>query len=145
MNFPFSLKDSNMRRMRFLTALAAGSLFFAGSSAFGANQIMACVIDSSIKQNPRYHHMPNTGTRLRCEFGGNQRPNLRELYNNGWRLIDIKHIDQPANRNQQFISPILYLEREIPGAGARQQAPQQKPSAQPQQENNFFDSVLDSL
>ena len=131
-----------MRRTRFPAALLAPVLLLTGSQALGANQVMACVIDGSLQNNPRYHHMPNTATRLRCEFGGNQRPNLRELYNSGWRLLDIEPVDKPATRNQKFVSPILYLEREIPRATPNQATKQPEPENTVSEQNDFLDSLL---
>jgi hypothetical protein len=131
-----------MRRTRFPVALLAPALLLTGSHALGANQIMACVIEGGLQNNPRYHHMPNTATRLRCEFSGNQRPNLRELYSNGWRLLDIEPVDQPAGGKQNFVSPILYLEREVPLATPGQAANQAKPQDEVKQQNQFLDSLF---
>jgi hypothetical protein len=117
------------KRLTYL--LAATVLCAFSANGMAAKQIMICVVDANLQNNPLYFKLPNTATRLRCEFSANnKRPNLRELYREGWELIDVVPVD-PRASNQKPVSPVLYLERDVPGNEQEEQAQPAKPSRKP--------------
>ncbi len=126
----------------FLSAILLFSLFLTGTMAFAAPQLTVCIVAGDIKKNPKYYSLPTTKTRLKCEVGNAQyRPTLRDLYRNGWRLIDMQQVDPREAKNKKFPSPLLYLERDLSKEPVRNK-PQPKKEPEPSSGfPNFFESL----
>jgi len=80
--------------------------------------LVACIV-APIPNNPSYHGMATTVTRLKCEFTREDfYPTLGELYKLGWRLIEVVGGELALSPNNQVASPLYFLEREGDPAGA---------------------------
>jgi len=88
-----------------------------------ATEITTCVVDSSLKTNPRVYFFPISSTHLRCDhITDNTSVTLSELYEENWRLlqvinpIEFKQKDSGAG----YTPVLLYLERTIRPAKPKQ-------------------------
>ncbi len=105
-----------------------------GAGAAQAAEITVCIADATIKNNPLYlGAMATTQTRLICEIDKpNYRPTLRDLYQDGWRLISMAGGERAlAQAGESVRSPIYYLARDA-STGATSEAPRPaSPGASP--------------
>jgi hypothetical protein len=75
-------------------------------------EVTVCVVDQKLNKNPQYYALPNTGTAMICDkVSPDLRPNLSDMYTNGWTLIQLVQPD-PRLGGNRVVSPILYFERE---------------------------------
>jgi hypothetical protein len=113
--------------MRVLLAAAA-----IGTGAGHAAEMTVCVADAGIKNNVLYLGvMATTQTRLICEIDKpNYRPTLRDLYQEGWRLVQVVGADWALAQGQNARSPLYYLERT--GAASEAGAPPPAAAAPPE-------------
>ena len=99
-----------MKLPRILGTLA---LLFTLTNA-GAAEITSCVLDTSIKTNPRVYFFPITASELRCDHvTDNTSVTLGELYEENWRLLQvINPVEFKQKDNAAGYTPVLlYLER----------------------------------
>jgi len=99
-----------MKSIRILSTLV---LFFMLTNA-GAAEITTCILDTTIKTNPRVYFFPISVSKLRCDhIADNTAVTLAELYEQNWRLlqvvnpIEFKQKDSPAG----YTPVLIYLER----------------------------------
>lgn len=80
-----------------------------------AAEITTCIIDSTVKKNPRVYFFPITSTELRCDHViGKANVTLSDLYRNDWKLIQVINpiiFDQKESR-PGYSPVIIYLERQ---------------------------------
>ena len=98
------------------------TLVLSASLPAGAYELTVCVVDTEGANNPVYHHLPTTATRMSCETGDPvQRPTLPELYAQGWRLIEVVSVPAATKPGAYPPSPAFYLERDsVPAQAAKE-------------------------
>jgi|GEM_PF-3665280 len=79
-----------------------------------AAEITTCILDTTVKTNPRVYFFPISISKLRCDhITDNTAITLSELYEQNWRLlqvvnpIEFKQKDSPAG----YTPVLIYLER----------------------------------
>ncbi len=95
-------------------------------------EITACVI-AGLQGNPSYYSTATTATRLKCELNAaDYYPTLNELYQQGFRLIQVIGGDHAMSLGNGGPSPLYLLERETspasPAAAPEQPPPRDRPS-----------------
>jgi len=91
-------------------------LLLVNLTAVNAAEITTCVMDTTIKKNPRVYFFPVTSTKLRCDHNtSSASATLGELYQDNWRLIQaINPIEfKQKDKSTGFTPVLLYLERTI--------------------------------
>ena len=94
--------------------LPALVLLIANLTTANAAEITTCIIDTSIKTNPRVYFFPVTSTGLRCDHVKNSASiTLAELYNNNWRLLQVINPIEFSQKDKAtgYTPVMLYLER----------------------------------
>ena len=82
-----------------------------------AAEVTTCIIDSTVKSNPRVYFFPITSTELRCDHViGKANVTLSDLYKDGWKLIQVISpiLFEQKTSGQGYSPVILYLERKEP-------------------------------
>ena len=76
-----------------------------------ATEIVACVV-APLPNNPAYYGTATTITQLKCEFTNKDYyPTLSQLYQLGWRLIQVVGGELALAPGNQVASPLYLLER----------------------------------
>jgi len=111
MNFEQAIYKVIMVNKKVISVLGLLAVF---SSANAANkEVTVCIVDQKLKNNPQYFALPNTGTALICDkVANNVRPNLNDMYRNGWSLVQVVQPDPRLGGGNKVVSPMIYFERE---------------------------------
>ena len=111
-----------MTRFRSLSLCAAVLLCTAANTQLFAAEIVGCVV-AKLEGNTSYYGTATVFTKLKCEF---QNPDyhstLTELYQRGWRLIEVVGGDHAIAMGNSGPSPLYLLERESSPAPAEPEA-----------------------
>lgn len=91
-----------------------------GTAAVQAAQVTVCTPANDIKSNPTYYGLVSTRTKLKCEVKpANLRPTLPQLYQSGWRLIQVVGGDNSLARGGKKVVPPLYYLEKVDNAGTK--------------------------
>ncbi len=76
-------------------------------------ELAVCSVNTKVKKNPVYYHLPSVNSKLLCDIGANIRTGTFEaFYNDGWRLVQIVNIDNRlSTKNRTVPYSLIYLER----------------------------------
>lgn len=77
-------------------------------------EIAACVVNSKVKKNPAYYHLPSVNTQVHCDIGTNAvTGTLDAFYSQGWRMIQVVNIDNRLTTAKKSVPySMMYLERQ---------------------------------
>jgi len=83
------------------------------SEAMPTFRITACVV-ANLQGNPSYFGAATTMTRLKCELpDSGVNPTLAELYQQGWRVIEVLGGNHTISLGNNGPSPLYLLEQAI--------------------------------